>query len=137
MARHHFILRKIFRISPVLFLLFLFRLCTVITIEKEQQGGWNLNLRLFPKVEKQREISFDNPPKRFKKEDMVDENGDRFVIALWKFGIGVTGFAANPEECMDNIQCDIVFGNKIDISLAHAVVFTAGQFNQFTIPKKR
>ena len=132
----------VLRVLPALLLfcclLEIFRYFASITATEKLQNQERSSLMVSPEVKSKTSKKSDNSFELyFDKEDMLDENGKQFRITIWKFISGVPGYAANPEECLDNIYCNVTFASAPDASSAHAIVFPAGHFGMYEPPKKR
>ena len=61
----------------------------------------------------------------FEERDMLDENGRQFKIIVWIKHVGKPGYLANPQECLGNISCQVVYPSPGAEKSAHAIVFKA------------
>ena len=73
----------------------------------------------------------------FEERDMLDEHGNPFTIILWISHRGTPGYLANPEECLGNIKCQIVYPGVIKSESAHAIVFKADHISSNPFPEVR
>ena len=73
----------------------------------------------------------------FEEKDMFDENGKQFIIMIWEYHLERPSYKANPNECLGNVSCKIVYASRSSFQNAHAIVFTPKGLGIHKLPKKR